>query len=179
MGTTGVKTIFPAYFWFTGESKTANRVYFNEAALPVYLPELHTLAFIKVLLVTHDALQLHLQDTSGEENNKLAIFLIFLEVKQRSLLGELVPVPHEFHLLLPLDLQLLKQPSPLPAAGLYTGSDALQLLTRRLPLRPEGVVTPLRLLHLLFGCRNLGVERSHPLRRGSDTVGEGTNSTME
>lgn len=76
-----LKYTIPAYFWLTEESPTADFIYFNEVALPVYLPELHTLAFMKVLLVTHDALQLHLQDTSGEENNKLAFSLIFLEVK--------------------------------------------------------------------------------------------------
>lgn len=79
--TASLKYTIPAYFWLTRESPTAGCAYFNEAALPVYLPELHTLAFVKVLLVAHDALQLHLQDASGEENNKLAISLIFLEVK--------------------------------------------------------------------------------------------------
>lgn len=90
-GTASLKYTIPAYFWLTRESPTADRVYFNEAALPVYLPELHTLAFIKVLLVTHDALQLHLQDTSGEENNKLAIslsyFWIFFLVKSAFIVG--------------------------------------------------------------------------------------------
>lgn len=69
--TASLKYTIAAYFWLTRENPTTDCLYFNEAALPVYLPELHTLAFIKVLLVTHDALQLHLQDTSGEKNNKL------------------------------------------------------------------------------------------------------------
>lgn len=37
-------------------------------SVPVFLPALHTLTVIQVLSLTHDALQLHLQDTPGDTN---------------------------------------------------------------------------------------------------------------
>lgn len=36
--------------------------------IPIFLPELHTLALIQVLSVTHDVPQLHFQDASGDKN---------------------------------------------------------------------------------------------------------------
>lgn len=38
-------------------------------SVPIFLPELHRLTFIQVPSFTHDALQLHLQDTSGDEKH--------------------------------------------------------------------------------------------------------------
>lgn len=85
-----------------------------------------------------------------------------------ALYSELVPVPCKFDLLLLLDFLLLEQLSALSTSGRLSGPDALQLLAQLPVLRPEGLVTLLRLPRLLLHFGNLGIEGFYPPHRSPD-----------
>lgn len=141
-----------------------------EPTVPASLPALQRLRFIQVLPLTHDALQLHLQDTPGDKNKAHMKILLFpyLLYLCPPLLTLFRPVPCKFDLLLLLDFLLSDQLSALSMSGCLLGPDALQLLAQLPVLRPEGLVALLCLLHLLFHFCNLCIEGFYPLHCSSN-----------